>query len=563
MAKLMQNLKIAHKLALGFSVLLMLMLALAGVGLAGARTVYLAGEEIAEVWLPSTQRAGTIALALSDYRRTAFAHILTNSEEEKTDYERQLTEIAARFNTAVREYEVLIELPEERKLHGVIARAGADYLANSEPVIALSRKHQSEQAREMMMGGLRTAFFDVTASAEKLNRLNEEHTKSLSETADQTYRTTLIEIVGIAGLALALTGILLVVVRSAISRPVSEISEAMARLAEGDKAAAIPGVGRGDELGGMAQAVQVFRDNMVRADQLAADQERQRAARERRAQAIETLTGDFQGSVGGLLQAIAAAAAQMDNTAQTMRATADQTNHQAVTVASATEQASANVQTVATAADELSASITEIGRQVAQSTRIAAAAAEEARQTDGTVKLLAEASGRIGEVVKLITDIASQTNLLALNATIEAARAGDAGKGFAVVANEVKSLANQTAKATDEIGNQIGAVQAATQQAVAAIAQIVGRIDEMTNIAAAIAGAVEEQSAATNEIARNVQEAARGTQSVTTAITGVSQAASETGMAAGEVLDAAKALNGQADGLRTSITGFLDGVRAA
>ncbi|MGE5475473.1 MAG: methyl-accepting chemotaxis protein [Bacteroidales bacterium] len=563
MSAFLKNARITAKLATAFGILLALTLTLAGFGLSGVRAVNNAGDTIVENWLPSTQKAGDIALNLSDHRRNSFAHVLSTETADMDRYEAEIAVSKAQLDTALKEYEPLIVLDEERRLLNAIKADAAIYIREAEKALQLSRRNENEDARKVMLGECRRAFYDAKAAAGKLVALNASEADRLSHEANAIYRITLIEVAATAAAVVVLTLVAGWLLRNAIAQPITAISQAMAVLAKGDKSVTIPGTERGDEVGGMAQAVQVFKDNMLRADALAAEQEAQRAERERRAHTIERLTGEFQAAVGGLLQSIGSAATQMEDTAQGMSANATQTNQRAMTVAAATEQASANVQTVATAAEELSSSIHEIGRQVDQSSRIAAATAEEARRTDATVKSLAEASARIGEVVNLINDIASQTNLLALNATIEAARAGDAGKGFAVVAGEVKALANQTAKATDEIGTQIGAVQNATQLAVTAIGSIVGRIDEMTRIAAAIASAVEEQSAATNEIARNVQQASAGTQQVADAITGVTQAASETGHAAGQVLEAAKSLNAQADGLRSRITSFLDGVRAA
>ncbi|MCA1298690.1 HAMP domain-containing methyl-accepting chemotaxis protein [Stappia indica] len=348
-----------------------------------------------------------------------------------------------------------------------------------------------------------------------------------------------------------------------IANPIRAITEAMKTLAAGDKTTEIPGQDHRDEIGDMAAAVNIFKENMIKADTLSAREAEEARARQARAQRIEQLTQNFDASISELLNAVASASTEMEGTASSMSTIANDTNDRATTVASAAEEASANVQTVASATDELSSSIQEISRQVAQSSSIAGRAVEQADKTNGQVQGLALAAQRIGEVVSLISAIAEQTNLLALNATIEAARAGEAGKGFAVVAAEVKELANQTAKATEDISQQIGSIQTETDEAVAAI-QVIGRtITEINEIAAGIAAAVEEQSAATGEIARNVEQASIGTQEVSSNIIEVTHGATETGAAATQVTGVAADLSSKAERLKAEVEQFLADVRAA
>jgi methyl-accepting chemotaxis protein len=350
---------------------------------------------------------------------------------------------------------------------------------------------------------------------------------------------------------------------SGIAGPVVGMTGAMERLAGGDKSAEIPGAERKDEIGQMAATVQVFRDNMIKADQLAEAQRAEQERKEKRQKAIEGYIAQFDATVAAALKTLASASTELQATANVMLATADQTQKQSNAVAAVSEQATANVQTVASAADELSSSITEINRQVSESTRIAGQAVDEASSTDTKVQRLAEAASKIGDVVALISDIAGQTNLLALNATIEAARAGEAGKGFAVVASEVKSLATQTAKATEEISSLIAAIQGETQDSVDSIKAIGRTIGDINHIASTIASAVEQQGAATQEIARNVQQAAAGTSEVASNIGSVSEAAAQTGSAASQVLASAGELSQQAETLRAEVDTFLANIRAA
>ncbi len=384
-----------------------------------------------------------------------------------------------------------------------------------------------------------------------------------TEKAANGARSMIVSLV-VLGVALIVVGGAFWLIVSRVTRPLESMRAAMASLADGNKEIEVPGLGRRDEIGAMAEAVDVFRQNAIEMERLqAAQAERDRLAQEEKRKAMNDLADAFLASVGGVVEIVSSAAGEMESTAQSMTSTAEETNNRAMTVSAAAEQASTNVNTVASSAEELSSSISEISRQVQEAARVAAAAVTNAEQTNAMVEGLANTAQKIGDVIDLINTIAEQTNLLALNATIEAARAGDAGKGFAVVAQEVKTLAGQTAKATEEIGQQISSIQSATSDAVTAIRQIGATITSINEISSTIASAVEEQGAATQEIARSVQQASAGTGEVSANISGVSSAASETGSSAAQVLAAARELAQQSERLRGEVHGFVERVRAA
>ena len=362
-----------------------------------------------------------------------------------------------------------------------------------------------------------------------------------------------------AGLAAALwIGIM------GLSRPIAVLKVVMEAFSNNKLTADVPGLERRDELGEMARTVEVFKKNGLEVERMRADQQVQekRSAEQRKAEMIK-LANDFEGAVGSIIETVSAASHQLESSARTLSSTAERSQQQTTMVAAASEEASTNVQSVASATEELSSSVNEISRQVQDSARMASEAVGQARNTTDRVSELSKAAARIGDVVELINTIAGQTNLLALNATIEAARAGEAGRGFAVVASEVKALAEQTAKATGEIGQQISGIQAATQDSVTAIREISGTIEKLSEISSTIAAAVEEQGAATQEISRNVQQAAQGTHEVSSNIVGVQRGASETGSASSQVLTAARSLSGDSSRLKSEVGRFLNSVRAA
>jgi len=349
-----------------------------------------------------------------------------------------------------------------------------------------------------------------------------------------------------------------------VVRPITAMTEVMRRLAEGDLDISIPSLRRKDEVGAMANAVQIFRDNAGRVRDLEIEQValKQRSEAERR-DAMRRVAGDFEATIGEIVKVVWSASSEIEDAAATLTTSAESTQGLSAGVAAASAQSSTNVTSAAAASEEMAASVNEIGRQVEDAQRIARSAVEQAERTNQRVATLSQAATRIGEVVKMINEVAEQTNLLALNATIEAARAGEAGRGFAVVASEVKALAAQTAKATDEIASQITQMQHATGESVSAINEIGTTISRISEISSAIAAAVEEQGVATHEIARNVQEAASGAREVTSSIAQVNRGAVDTGAAAAQVHGSAAALLGESQRLSIEVDRFISAVRAA
>jgi len=414
-----------------------------------------------------------------------------------------------------------------------------------------------EARGKVFFDGFRSLMADFSAEERGLMITRQEHN-------EQTVSTTFMAIAATILIALALGASVAWFIGNGIANPLTAMTAAMRRLADGDNEVEVPGVGRVDEIGDMADTVQVFKDNAIEKVRLEADQvERDKRAEQEKREAQLKLADELESSVKTVVQSIAGASTEMRSTAESMANTAAQASQQSTAVAGATEQASANVQTVAAASEELSSSVSEISRQISDSRQVTDQAQETSQEATGTIRKLADMAENIGNVVNLINDIAEQTNLLALNATIEAARAGEAGKGFAVVASEVKNLASQTATATEEISGQITGMQSATEDSVKAIEQIRDVIGQLGETANSIAAAVEQQSASTQEISRNAQEAAAGTQEVSSNIATVQGAVTETGSSAQQVLEAAGELSQQSEALDQQMDKFLADIRAA
>lgn len=453
-----------------------------------------------------------------------------------------------------------------RQVSDIIAYAAMSTLSKAmEDYASAFERSLLQTARVEEAGNAGSAEIADTI-ADQMQRLVTIQRGAMSQERDSAFETVrLSELVIAASSAIALLlGIALSIltIRTLVP-PLRALTQALRRLAERDWTTEVPGLARRDELGDIARTVAVFKDNGLEAERMTEAQSREAQAKQARQEKMEQAIAQFEAAVGNALGALSGSAAVLNQTAQGMSELAETTSGRATAVAAAAEEASVNVQTVAASSEELYASVEEIGRQVASSTEIAERASLQAETAGGKVQSLADAAERIGAVVQLISDIAGQTNLLALNATIESARAGEAGKGFAVVASEVKNLAGQTGKATEEIAQQIGAIQAETRETVAAIAEIRKTIVSVSEITTAIASAVHQQSAATAEISRNVQQASSGTQEVTTNIVTVSEAAVQTGTGARSVLDSSTTLSEQSSVLRREVDRFLETIRAA
>jgi methyl-accepting chemotaxis protein len=515
----------------------------------------------------STTLAVRAARFAENYVSSAFQLAAETTDEGNAKY-------LAQTDTSRRAYEslmatVLKDLPEKRAL---IEPAIADFhkaFAACDPGIKYAATTNTPEenlkaAQRLKAECVPLSELSIKTQAKMVDDLiagSQKVSDELTERADFAIR--MVWICSGIGLFLGLAAALLIGIKG-LSQPIARLKSVMEVFARNDLRADIPGTERRDELGEMARTVEVFKKNGLEVERLKGEQQaaEKRAAEQRRADMVK-MADSFEGTVGEIIETVSSASTELEASAGTLTKTAERAQEVTTAVAAASEEASTNVQSVASATEEMASSVNEISRQVQESARMASEAVNQARTTTERVSELSKAATRIGDVVELINTIAGQTNLLALNATIEAARAGEAGRGFAVVASEVKALAEQTAKATGEIGHQITGIQAATQDSVNAIKEISGTIEKLSEISSTIAAAVEEQGAATQEISRNVQQAAQGTQQVSSNITDVRRGASETGSASSQVLSAARSLSSDSNRLKLEVGKFLNTVRAA
>jgi methyl-accepting chemotaxis protein len=517
-------------------------------------------------WFPGRDLIGRINVGLGRVRILEAQHMVSANADAMTATERKIGEVKEQIS---KNLTAIQKIGSDDALSRPLAALQAKILAYDSlqnRFLELSRKSgdNTQESGKLYQGEMETQFGEIATIIDAARDVFTESANGEAVKAAHEYESTSFLTLIAVGIGLVLAFGATAFAFLAVSRPIEQITQSMSVLSKGDVSIPIPFGDRNNEIGAMARAVQIFKDNMIRTRALEADAEaaKTRAETERK-HAMAEMADRFERTVGAIVTTVSDAAAELQAAASALSSSSSQTTHQSTVVAAASEQAAANVRMVAAAAEELSGSVREISRQVSMSSTIARKAVEEAEQTNEQVSGLSVGAQKIGAIVDLINDIASKTNLLALNATIEAARAGEAGRGFAVVAQEVKALAEQTGKATAEITGHINAVQTSTDQAANAILGIGKTIDEINHIAAGIAAAVEEQGAATDEIARNVDQAAQGTTEVTRNISGVNQAAESSSASASQVLSAATELSSQSDKLRTEMHRFLSTVRAA
>jgi methyl-accepting chemotaxis protein len=560
---MLAKLSIRAKIIAVISVLLVVMAAMGVFAVRQMQAINANAVDIQTNWLPSIRQLGELRANTITYRVVVRSHILAPDAAGKAAAEKTMETVTQTIDKNRKAYEAFITSPEERAIYTEFSELWAAYGAAVQELLVLSRKNDVDGSLNLNNTKANPLAMKADEVLKKDVDLNNKGADEAGQEASNSYATAFKMVVALLVVAVMLgIGIGFYLVRD-ISTAIASIITPMRALGSGDLTAVVPHQGEATEIGAMADTLQVFKNELVAkkaADEAAAiDAD----AKIQRAQRVDKITRDFETLIGELVGSLSSSSTELEAAANTLTTTAEATGKNSTEAATASQEVSTNVQSVASATEEITSSVHEIGRQVQEASRVAGDAVKQAEKTDTSIAELSQAASRIGDVVKLITAVAEQTNLLALNATIEAARAGDAGRGFAVVATEVKALASQTAKATDEIGTQIAGMQAATRDSVTAIREIGATINMISEISSTIAAAVEQQGAATQEISRNVQYAAQRSNAVATNITDVSRGASETGSASSQVLSSAQMLSTDSARLKTEVEKFLQTVRAA
>ncbi|MGJ4951340.1 methyl-accepting chemotaxis protein [Bradyrhizobium sp. HKCCYLS20291] len=562
----MSKMSIRTKIIAVIAFMLVTMSGLGVLAVTSMHSINASTVDIATNWLPSVRTVGELRADINLLRIALRAHVMADTAEAKQAGGTRVNGVLAAIDKDRKAYESMITSAEERAIYNNWVQAWEKYVVAIKQVMDESNKsvgRAPKEATELLEKSAAAIARDADKYFIQSIELNNKGAEIATKQAADSFSRALWLVVSIIA-AVIVAGIVVgfYLVQN-VSHGIASIIRPMQELAKGDLSAEVTHRGEPTEIGAMADTLQVFKEALIakkEADELAARDAQAKIERGRR---VDDITRQFEATIGEIVQTVSSASTELEHSAGALSSTATRSQEISTHVAAASEEASTNVQSVASATEELSSSITEISRQVQESARMANEAVEQARMTNDRVGELTKAAARIGDVVELINTIAGQTNLLALNATIEAARAGEAGRGFAVVASEVKALAEQTAKATDEIGQQVSGIQAATQESVGAIKAISSTIEKLSEISSAIAAAVEEQGAATQEISRNVQQASQGTQEVSSNVVDVQRGASETGQASAHVLQAAQSLATDSDRLKREVATFLQSVRVA
>lgn len=560
----MKNLKLRTKILIPVLTLLIAVMIGNAVQIMGMGKINEQAAFINDDLLPSIAKSKDINLSLSSMRRNEYAYLVA-TPEQKAHYAERIKKFRAEVEGHLKPLDALIaeDQVDERELYKAFLVSWTDYKKLSEKALAVATGGDEGEAARLIQEDGKVLYDASTEKMTAISELNIHDAEAASVTGDETFALNRNVSLGLT-IALFIFGIIVVqILVKSVARPINGITDYMKYLAGGKLDQDVPSRDRHDEVGQMAQAVQIFKDNMAKNLEMEEAQRQERASKEARQAKIDEATKRFEGAMKEIVRFVASSSTELQASAQSLAALAEETSQQSNAVAAASQQAAANVQTVSSASEELSASINEIASQVTRSSQVANRAVTDARAAGDSMTSLVEASQRIGDVTRMISDIAEQTNLLALNATIEAARAGDAGKGFAVVAAEVKNLASESAKATEEISSQISQMQSISRSSAEAIQTICRVIEEINDISSSIAAAIQEQSAATQEISRNVSEAYSGTSEVTQNIGSVSQAANDTGSASSQVLAAAGELSTQSDILRKEFEDYIRTVSVA